>query len=401
MVSAIGFGLLALVWLLAGRWLPGGRWVVVHLFTLGVLTTLIAAFTRYFAASFTGQGAASRGRRPVAAAVVLDLSVLALLVGRLIHGRVLLTLGTFGLLGYVGANLIGLRAARRDARVPRFVWIVRRYEDAHGAFLFAAVLGTLVGIGALGGGWYLGARDAHLHLNVLGWAGLTVLATLVVFGPALLRVRIDPDSEERAVSALRWAAVALFAAAGSLVLASGLAGPAGAAARVAATVGLLVYGWAVLVVVRATLASARRSGGPPPRLPVMGAVLWLPVGVLVDVLAVATTQRRAFDVVGVVLFVGVLTQLILAVFLHLAPNLRGSDVATRRALLHRQERFAVPRAVLLNVGVAVVALGLGAGLVLDVGNAVVVRAGWVAIALGIGAHLAPAFGPVRPEGGGS
>lgn len=400
LVSAVLFGGAALVWLVAGRWLPGGRWVVVHLFTLGVLTSVIAAFTRHFSLSFTGQGAPRGIQRPLVVALVLDLSVLALLVGRLSHGRVLLAIGTLGLLAVVGDNLWGLRTARRSARVARFTSIVRRYEDAHAAFLIAAVLGTLVGTGAVRGGLYVGARDAHLHLNVLGWAGLTVLATLVVFGPALLRVRIGPGVEERVAAALRWAAGALFAAAVWLVLASWLPGAAGTAMRMAATAALLVYGWGVFEVASTTLASARRSTGPPPRLPVMAAVLWLPVGVLVDVIAVATAQRRLLDVVGVVLFVGVLTQLILAVMMHLAPHLRGSDTATRTALRQRLQRLAVPRAVFLNLGVAAVALGLGIEAVSELSTAGVVRAGWGAIALGILAHLAPVLRPVGAPSGG-
>lgn len=118
------------------------------------------------------------------------------------------------------------------------------------------------------------------------------------------------------------------------------------------------------------------------------------MGVLVDVVAVTTTQRRTLDVVGAGLFVGVLTQLILAVFRHLAPNLRGSDTASRDALLRRQQRFALPRAVLLELGVAAVALGLAAELVSDLRTADVVRVGWIAIAVGIGAHLAPVLRPV-------
>jgi len=127
---------------------------------------------------------------------------------------------------------------------------------------------------------------------------------------------------------------------------------------------------------------------------VAGAVLWLPVGLLVDVVAVVTTQRQLFEVVGVVLFIGALTQLILAVILHLVPQLRGSDAVTRDALRARSGRFAVPRAVLLNVGVAAVALGLAVGAVSDLSTAAVVRWGWVAIAIGILAHLAPVLRPV-------
>lgn len=393
-VSAVLFGATALVWLLAGRWLPGGRWVVVHLFTLGVLTSVIAAFTRHFATSLTGQGVAPDLRRPLMAAAVLDLSVVALLVGRLTDGKVLLSVGTLGLLGVVGTNLWALRAARRGARTARFVWILRRYEDAHVAFLVAAVLGTLVGIGAIRGGWWVGARDAHLHLNVLGWAGLTVLATLVVFGPVLLRAGMQPGADTRAASALRTAAAALLLAAVGLTVAGGAAGAPGVVARAVATAGLAAYGWAVLVVVVAVLRAARSSDRSPLRWPVVGAAAWLPLGIAIDVVVVATTQRRAFDAVGVVLFIGVLTQLIMAVFLHLVPQWRGGDAAARDRLLERVGRFTITRAVVLNAGVLAVVLGIGGAVVADLATGPLVRVGWTAIVVGIGAHLAPALWPL-------
>lgn len=393
-ISAVLFGATSLGWLLAGRWLPGDRWVVVHLFTLGVLTSLIAAFTRHFATSFTGQGAAGGRRHPVVAAIVLDLSVVALLIGRLVHGKVLLSLGTAGLLGVVGANLWSLRAARRGARTDRFLWVVRRYEDAHLAFLVAAVLGTLVGIGVVAGGWWVGLRDAHLHLNVLGWAGMTVLATLVVFGPALLRARMQAGADDRAASALRAATVGLVLVAAGLMVAGGTDGGTGVAARGVALAGLVAYGWAVLVVVRAVVDAARSSNRSPVRWPVVAAAVWLPVGVALDLVVVATTQRRAFDAVGVVLFIGVLTQLILAVFLFLAPQMRGRDTTSRDRLLARTGRLVVARGVALNTGVVAVVAGIGLDVVTGLSGGPLVRAGWVAITAGIGAHLVPALWPL-------
>ncbi|MEX1164721.1 MAG: hypothetical protein WEB03_14205 [Nitriliruptor sp.] len=393
-VSAIGFGLLALGWLLAARWLPGGRWVVVHLFTLGVLTTLIAAFTRHFATSFTGQGAPTDVRRAIVAAVVLDASVIALLAGRLTHGRALLGLGTLGLLGVIGTNLAALRRARHAARAPRFVWIVRRYEDAHLAFLAGAVAGTTVGIGAVEGSWFAGVRDAHLHLNVLGWSGLTVLATVVVFGPALLRARMRPGADGRASTALRAAAVALAVVVVGLVVAGGAAGDVARVARVATVLALMVYGWAVVVVVTALIGAAASSDRSPLRWPIIAVGVWFIAGVGLDVVAVATVQRRMFDIVGVVLFVGVLAQLILAVLLHLAPQLRGRDFASRDVILHRTERFARSRTVLLNLGVLVVVAATTVEVLGDLVTGPSVRVGWVSIALGIAAHLAPATWPL-------
>lgn len=168
-----------------------------------------------------------------------------------------------------------------------------------------------------------------------------------------------------------------------------MSGAVGVAARLTAAAALVAYGWAVLVVVVAVLRTARSSDRLLLAWPVVGAAAWLPVGVALDVVVVATTQRRAFDAVGVMLFIGALTQLILAVFLHVGPQLRGRDVTSRDALHQRTERFVRARSAALNVGVLAV--------VLQVGMGSLVRIGWIAIAVGVGAHLLPIIWPLGPD----
>jgi hypothetical protein len=181
-----------------------------------------------------------------------------------------------------------------------------------------------------------------------------------------------------------------------LVVAGGAEGGPATAARAVTVLALSVYGWAVVVVVRALLAAARSSDRSPLRWPVVAVGLWFVVGIGLDVIAVATTQRRVFDIVGVVLFVGVLAQLILAVLLHLAPQLRGRDFASRDVLMHRTERFARSRTLLLNLGVLTVVAATTVEVLTGLVTGPSVGVGWVIIALGVGAHLAPAAWPLGP-----
>ena len=102
----------------------------------------------------------------------------------------------------IAMNVITLRRLRAQVRNDRYLWVVRRYEDAHLIFLVSAGFGGMLGAGRVPGEILLGVRDAHLQLNALGWAGLTVLTTLVVFGPALLRVPLEAGAEQRASDAL-------------------------------------------------------------------------------------------------------------------------------------------------------------------------------------------------------
>jgi hypothetical protein len=124
-----------------------------------------------------------------------------------------------------------------------FLWVVRRYENAHVIFLVSTGLGGMLGAGLVPGEIFVGVRDAHIHLNVLGWAGITVLTPLVVFGPALLRVRIEEGAEQRASDALRRAIFGIGIGALGL-LPRGFGRSIGDGAEAPATV-LLLVGMAV------------------------------------------------------------------------------------------------------------------------------------------------------------
>jgi hypothetical protein len=383
--AALLFAVLAVTWLVAGARLPGGRWLAVHLFTLGVLTNLVWVFSRHFAAKLTGDD--RRDRRRPALAVVLNLGVLATLWGTATGARPALVVGASAVTGVVLVGTVRLRRWRRGAPGARFAWIVRIYERAHGAFVHAAVLGALLGAGVLPGSWHLAARDAHLHLAVLGWGGLTLLATLVFFGPALLRTRMEPGADERAARALRLGATALSVAAVALLL-TGVGGTAAVALRLVAGAGLAVLAWAATVVLLPVYRAAVRAKPGAARGPVIGLSVWMPVALTLDAVAVAAGQRRWLEAVGVLLLVGVLAQALLAVLVYLMPMLRGRGFGARDRLMASAERGASLRAFVLNTGVAITAVGVGLGPVAGPGGAFVVRVGWATIAVALVVTLA-------------
>ncbi|HET9248619.1 MAG TPA: hypothetical protein VFP13_01595, partial [Actinomycetota bacterium] len=238
----VGIYLLALiVWLVAGgRW-PGGRWFGVHLFTLGVVTNLILALSDHFARTLTHHGGrAWRWQLPMANA-----GIAALLWGIPNGDRWVVAVGATILVAVVMRSYGVLRRLRRRALGGRFTWIVRSYERAHGAFVHGAILGALIGSGVFTASWAFSARIAHLHVNILGWAGITLLATLVFFGPTMARTRIEPGADARAAAVLPRAATALTVAVLAL-LATGVGGAWALALRSFAAAGLLMYGWAVV-----------------------------------------------------------------------------------------------------------------------------------------------------------
>ena len=395
---AIVFGVLSLVWLLAGDALVGGRWLVTHMFTLGVLSVLIWSFSRNFAARFTGAGdLPERLGTTWALTLLLGASVTVMIGGRALGAHWPLVGGTAGVMVVIAANVLTLRRLRHRAKNERFVWVVRRYEDAHLVFLVAAGLGGAVGAGWVPGQLFVAVRDAHIHLTVLGWAGLTVLTTLVVFGPAMLRVRIAPGAEQRAAAALQWAVLGLAAAAVAVVLngvgliiGDGAEGPT----RLLFVLGMAVYFQAVLVVALPLLRAIREQDRSPLRWPVAATVIWFPVAVLVDTVRVVFGRPGWSLGLAAVLLLGVLAQLILAVLLHVAPLLRGRDFATRDLLIARTEQLPRTRTAVLNLGVLVLLVAdLLPGQSGEVGW-LLTRTGWTLVIVAVAANLAVVLWPV-------
>lgn len=372
-LMAAGYALATTVWIVAGARLPGGRWLAIHLFTLGVLTNLVLALSDHFARTLTHQsGAAPRWQLAVANA-----GVVAVLWGIPAGERWSVAFGAAVVTGVVLLSYVRLRRLRRAALGPRFGWVVRMYERAHGAFVHGAVLGALVGTGVLPGAWYLAARTAHLHVMLLGWAGLTLLATIVFFGPTVARIRIEEGADARAARALRWGATGLTAAVLAL-LGTGFGGAPGTGLRIAAAAGLALYARAVVVVCVPVLRAVWRARPSAGRWSVVAGAAWFPLVAWGDAAAVAAGAGRFLEALGVLFLVGVLAQAILAALAYLTPLLidRGDS---RDALRNRLETLGGPRAGAWNAGVVLAAVAAALGPSAGEIGAWLARAGWALV----------------------
>lgn len=387
---ALAYAVVAVVWMTVGQsWAPG-RWIPVHLFTLGVLTNLVLVFSEHFGRTLTRQPEADIRWQPV----VLNLGVVTLLVGLPTGQRWLVAAGATVVTAVVFVSYWRLRRMRKAAVGARFIWIVRVYERAHGAFIHGAILGALMGVGVLQGGWYGSARTAHLHINILGWGGLTLLATLVFFGPTLMRTRIVPGADERAARALRHGATGLTIAV-LLLLATGVGGTAATVLRLLAAAAMAVFAVATTVTCVPVGEAAQRAKPSATRWPVMALSTWFPVVVWVDVIVIATGQWRFLDALGLAVILGVLVQTIATVLTYLAPMLRGRSFTGRDIVIARLEAGARLRTTAFNVGVF--ALVLAAALRGDAGvaGAVLARGGWALVVAALAHQLLAGARPVR------
>ncbi len=372
LLAAVAYGSAALVWVLAGTSLPGGRWLAVHLFTLGVLTNVVLVFSEHFGRTLT--------RTPVDRirwqAPVVNAGILIVLTGLPSSTRWATGTGASIVTGVVLVSYWRLRRMRRQAVGARFGWVVRAYERAHGAFVHGAILGVLTGLGVVTGNWWFAARTAHLHVNILGWGGLTLLATIVFFGPTMVRARIVEGADERAARALRHGATGLTVGV-LLLFATGIGAPWATPLRLAAAAALGVYARGATVACLPIVTAARGAKPSVTRWPVIALGLWFPVVAWADVAVVAVGRWRLLDAVGLAMFLGVLTQTITAVLAYLAPMLRHREFGHRERMLARLGRGAGIRAVAWNAGTLMVVL---AALVRGDVGAALARGGWATIA---------------------
>lgn len=380
----------ATVWVVFGDALPGGRWVAVHLFTLGVVTPLIATFTVHFSATVL------HVERPSMRWVLTTLVVgaVAVLVGLPGGWPWLVAVGATAASVAVFLGYRHLRRMRKASLGARFRFVVRAYERAHGAFLHGALLGAILGVGVLPGEWYGGVRLAHLHVNVLGWAGVTLLATVVFFGPTVFRVRIEEGAEETAARALRWVATAVTVASLTLI-ALGFGGAVGDGFRVVAGLALAVVAGGVFLIVRPVVAVARGAKASFSTLLVRDACVWFCVGVVVDAVAVVTGALRWLDVAGLAVLVGGLATAIVGALTYLGPMLRVDDPEGRRVLRQRVEAAPRVRAAVLRGGVVLIVACAAVGADLGAVGATLIRIGWGAFLGSVVAQIGALAWPVR------
>lgn len=350
-LAALVYAGALVIWLVAGDALPGGRPFAVHLFTLGVLTNLVLTFSEHFARTVTR----TAGERSWWWPIVTNLGILAVLVGLPTRWLPALAGGATLLIAVVFLAYVRLRRMRKAAIGARFAWIVRIYERAHGAFIHGAVFGALIGVGLVSGSWFGATRTAHLHAMVLGWGGLTLLATLVFFGPTMARTRIEPGADDRSARLLRHGATGLSVAILLLFLA-GIGGTWGQVLNVVAAGGLTVYAAAATLVCLPVARAVRSAKLTAARPLVLGVCLWFPVVVWADVVVVLGSAWRWLDMLGVIALTGVLAQAILATLVYLAPMLRGRTTDARDTIRVRLEAGGRTRAVAVSLGVVLVAL---------------------------------------------
>ncbi|HEU4481172.1 MAG TPA: hypothetical protein VFS18_04740, partial [Actinomycetota bacterium] len=225
------------------------------------------------------------------------------------------------------------------------------YRLAGVSIILGASIGGALGIGAFDDpSSYLDHRSLHMTLNVLGWAGLTIVGTAVTLLPTILHVRAPKLDTVRPVPWLMFGGLMALSTAASLGLDA-----FAALGMVFYVGGLAAFG----VYVRRTLEVPRRRKVPTAALHLIAAIAWSAATSLVLVVSLAASEvSLTRDVLVVGGAGGFVFQALLGAWSFLLPSTRPPGAERRRSELTAMEILGRPQVIAYNVGLVAILIGL-------------------------------------------
>ena len=354
-VPVVGWLALTLLAGAAQQTSPVAHWLSVHLFLLGAVTSAVLVWSEHFAVALL-HAPPPAPRWSTARLATANVAVAGVVVGVWAEVPALTGGACLLLVAAVVAHLVVLVRLGRGALGGRLAPVVGYYRVAAVALVAGALLGWLLAVGAAGGERYAGLRLAHLHVTLLGWVGLPVLGTLFMLWPTALGARMHP----RTPRVSRWV---LWLTGGGLLL--GVTGLAQGVRWLAAggltgyAAGVAVAGWLFVRTVR-----GRWPVSTATVVWLAAGVVWLLVAVVVDALLLATrppaTAQNEVGALVAMLLVGFVAQVLVGALTYLLPVVLSRGPRHRTEVQATLEWAWLPRLVLLNAGVLLVAAPLPA-----------------------------------------
>ncbi len=334
------------------RWIPDTRWLMVHMVTLGLITTSIMVWSQHFTEALLHHRLPDNERpRQVLRIYGVTVGTLVLMVGILADWWWLTLVSATvigGVLTWHGVSLLG---QVRTALPARFGMTVRWYAAAAFFLPLGAIFGAILALD-LADPWHSRFLLAHQSINILGFVGLTVSATLLTLWPTMVRTRM----EDTATTLTRMALPAM--AAGSLVAAGGSLGgwvPVVILGLLCYATGVGAIGWIMI-----------RTGRRKPPAGYMGwsvasGIAWLFFTVVLALILVAVqgVHTSAMSALTIPFVAGFLLQTLLGAMSYILPSTMGGGPATVRASLTAINRGGIYRVTVLNLCIALFALPSG------------------------------------------
>lgn len=353
----VAAGLLALG-VLAGPLASWGQWLPLHTLLLGGIGSAITVWSAHFADTLLHRPA-------LGGEVLLDMRLCAhslgavtVLVGITASREGLAVAGMSVVALAALAGVLAIAVQYRRAVAPRLAALAVHYAVALLGLALGSTFGYLTSWSASHG--RLAQADvfyvAHTMTMLLGFVGTTVLGTLTVLWPTMLRTKMEPEAP-------RWTTRGLpvLVAGTAAVAASGLWGPLagiGALVYLAGAGGVLVPAWRTARRVPPTSFATASAAAAVAWF--LGAVIWIGAGVSAAWLAGVEdwleAAREVIHAVRVPLGAGFALQVLGAALSYLTPVILGGGPATTRATNTIMDRAAAYRVTATNACLALAVL---------------------------------------------
>lgn len=331
-----------------------GWWLPLHLALLGTITQVIVGGQLMFSATLGLSRGPSR-RVTLTQLALLNLGAILVIGGRLWDSRTALALGAATVTIAIVWVLSLVDRLWRHSVNRRFTITGTFYRLAGVSIIFGATIGGALGIGAFSNASsYVNHRSVHMALNVLGWAGLTVVGTAITLLPTILHVRAPKLRTLRAVPWLMFGGLTLLVTGNSIGF-----GPLAGVGMASYAAGLATFA----VYVRKVLSTPRRRQVPAAALHLVAALAWLGFTALSLVVVSATADHAALrDLVVVGGAGGFAFQAVLGAWSFLLPSTRAPLPELRRRELVAMELGGRAQVIVYNIGLVAVLVGLRSGI---------------------------------------
>ncbi|GAB3038900.1 multicopper oxidase domain-containing protein [Parafrigoribacterium mesophilum] len=328
------------------RLLPAGNWLMVHLLLLGALSTAIFVWSQHFADTLL-RHRSSGGRVSLGVRVGLHtFGALGVVTGVVTGFWPVVVAGAALIAVAAIVHAVSLVQQLRGSLPARFGPLVRYYVAAAAALVVGITLGVIMARPDVVGQVHDRLFVAHIGMNVLGWVGLTVIGTVVLLWPTVLRTKARASSDTAAKGALPLlgAGVVLIGLACLLDL------------RIAVAFGVLIYlvgfGQVLIEVYQHGKQSRPASFAS---WSIGAALIWFAIAVLgfgVFVVTAPTWTQIGDRVAALVpLFaVGFAAQILLGALSYLLPVALGGGPEAARASARELDRAGIFRIVVTNFG---------------------------------------------------
>jgi len=302
-------------------------WLTVHLLLLGATTNAIVTWSDHFVSALLWARSQNR-KRQMTIVSLLNVGIVGVLLAVSLHIHWLVVASAALIGGVISFYLRGIAGLVKKSLNRRFKGVIAYYQFAGLMVLAGIVLGVVDAYTSDESIWQTRITLAHLHANLLGWVGLTIIGTLVTLWPTVLRTQMHLKAISSAKLGLKLLVIGVF---GSIV------GPLFDCSWVLAAAIAIYFVGAVITLTPAALLMRRRSPDRSSSWMMLTGAIGLAILLLGDfwlVLAHRTPEKILSSIEAhlLLIFTLWLLPILLGSLTYLLPVVLGRGPASNREL---------------------------------------------------------------------